>query len=172
MSDQTEVWRPAPGFEGAYEVSNLGRVRRRATGLVRKPALIKRTGYYAINLSVRNQQKMVSVHRLVAVAFLGLPPSPTHEVNHRDGNKANCAATNLEWSTASENTLHAVAHGLRASIPPCHHGDQHPRAKLDAAGVLVIRASNEPRRILAARYGVSLGAIKAVRSGRNWKKVA
>lgn len=89
-----------------YEISNLGNVRNKITGTVRKQT--NRNGYRKIRIN----NKDVNIHKLVAEAFLdgyheGL------EINHKDGNKANNRADNLEWVTKKENILHAYRTGLK-----------------------------------------------------------
>lgn len=113
---RVEEWRPAVGFEGWYEVSDLGRVRRLRTRsrlnapLVLAPFLCS-GGYLMVTLRTDRGDKARLVHRLVAAAFIGEPPVG-HEVNHLDGVKVHCASSNLEYATHSENMKHAYATGL------------------------------------------------------------
>lgn len=105
-----EIWKPAVGFEGLYEVSNLGRVKSlnyRRTGKERilKPRRIeKKSGnvYYAVHLYKDGKAYDKPVHRLVAEAFI---PNPDNlpEVNHKDENPLNNHVGNLEWCTQSYN---------------------------------------------------------------------
>jgi hypothetical protein len=104
------------------------------------------------------------VHRLVAAAFLG--PCPTdYVVNHRDGNKSNNAAENLEYVTSQENSAHAQRTGLRP------FGENHPNAKLSSEAVVAILASGLSDEILARQYGVHSSAISHVRNRRNWRHI-
>lgn len=106
-----EEWRPAVGYEDRYEVSNQGRVRN-SNGLIMKPSL-HRDGYLWIGLVSKTMPYNVSVHRLVAKAFLPNPENkPT--VNHKDGCKTNNQVDNLEWATYSENVRHAYANHMIA----------------------------------------------------------
>lgn len=94
-----EEWRDVPGYEGLYEVSNLGRVRR--NGRILRP--YKDTwGYLSVSLSKNGIRRIVSVHRLVAQSFI---PNPNNypQINHRDENKTNNAISNLEWCTCEYN---------------------------------------------------------------------
>jgi hypothetical protein len=125
--NQEENWKPVVGYEGAYEVSDLGRVRslarvvmaanrwgsctpRRVGGRVLRGTDNGR-GYLCVQLCGSGYRMPQLVHRLVAEAFV-----PTCEgkqfVNHKDGVKTNNAAANLEWATRSENMLHAHETGL------------------------------------------------------------
>lgn len=116
-----EEWRDIAGYEGAYQVSNLGRVRsldhtvevvsalgkpfdRRVRGKIRATSVNSTTGYVQIVLTSDGENFML--HRLVAAAF---HPNPENlpEVNHKDGNRGHNAATNLEWVSSSENKNHS-----------------------------------------------------------------
>lgn len=114
-----EIWKPILGFEGYYEVSNLGRVRsvdrydRR--GYLQKSHLLspslKKTGYEEVHLYVNHKQYTFSIHRLVAKAFIN-NPREVKCVNHIDGNKRNNVVSNLEWCTHGENLRKAYEIGL------------------------------------------------------------
>lgn len=100
-----EVWKAIEGFEGLYEVSNLGRVRRTyKTGKekILKPNKNKKSGYLYICLSRNNKKKTFRVHRLVALHFIS-NPNNLPEVNHIDEDKSNNVWTNLEWCTSEYN---------------------------------------------------------------------
>jgi hypothetical protein len=111
-----EVWQPIIGFED-YEVSTLGNIRSLRTFYRSEPIQLKQTvskqrGYPVVRLSYAGFIKTIPVHRLVAEAFNDNPDNKP-EVNHKDGNKLNNKADNLEWSTYSENLQHAYNTGLR-----------------------------------------------------------
>jgi hypothetical protein len=103
-----EVWLPIEGYENLYEVSSAGRVRslnRKTTkGKILQPVMSPL--YYRVTLSKDNVPHGVSVHRLVATAFLPNPEGKRN-VNHLDGNKINNAVNNLEWATHKENENHS-----------------------------------------------------------------
>ena len=111
-----EIWKPVKDFEGLYEVSNFGNVRRvwrygRQWVGICKPKLTK-DGYLETTLIKNSKPKFIRTHRLVAFAFCENPHNKP-EVNHIDGNKHNNRADNLEWVTASENQKHAYKLGLQ-----------------------------------------------------------
>jgi hypothetical protein len=111
---ECEEWKDIKGYEGMYQVSNLGRVKsldrlvtfgdnykRLHKGKMITPVDNGR-GYMRVVLKDHNKNKYTYVHRLVAEAFLQ-KPEDTAEVNHKDFNKANNKASNLEWVTRTEN---------------------------------------------------------------------
>lgn len=103
-----EVWKPIPNYEGFYEVSNTGKVRsiyryRR----VLKP-MISNTGYERVDLFKNKNRKQFSVHRLVAMSFVSNPDVKPF-VNHKDENKLNNSADNLEWVSHVENCRYGTA---------------------------------------------------------------
>lgn len=99
----SEIWLPIAGYEGIYEVSDLGRVRSLKFGKS-KILIPGKTGcgYLFVILCKDSKGKCMTVHRLVASAFI---PNPLNlpQVNHIDENKLNNNVTNLEWCTASYN---------------------------------------------------------------------
>lgn len=133
----TERWRPIPGYEGAYEASDLGRirsVRRTATdrggrtrtwkGRVLRLKL-NADGYPVAGLTRDNVTRSHLAHRLAALAFLG-PCPPGQEVRHLDGNPANGALANLAYGTKSENAQDTLRHGTHPSARKTHCKWGHP----------------------------------------------
>ena len=117
----TEMWKDIKGYEGLYQVSNLGRIKsverkkQNHSKLQIVPEKIKqahqqygkyKNEYLVVNLYKNNKGKNVFVHRLVAEAFLD-NFSKELEVNHKDGNKQNNTIDNLEMLTRSENIKHS-----------------------------------------------------------------
>lgn len=105
-----EIWKDVVGYEGLYQVSNLGRVKslpRRGTVLRERilRTTIDRKGYVCVCFTKNSEKKTVKIHRLVAMAFIpndrDLP-----EVNHKDENKLNNCSTNLEWCSGRYNILY------------------------------------------------------------------
>lgn len=102
------MWKDIEGYEGLYQVSDDGQVRRlMSNGKTRILKPWKSYNYYTLCLSKKCEKKTKAVHRLVAETFLG-KPTEYREVNHKDGNKLNNRLENLEWVTQRENSLHAV----------------------------------------------------------------
>ena len=107
-----EIWKKIDGFEN-YEVSNLGRVkslqRWSGTKFYKREQIMKlyqnkKNGYIYVSLSKDNKAKNIRVHILVAKEFLG---NPNHysQINHKDGNKENNCADNLEWCDSKYNIV-------------------------------------------------------------------
>lgn len=163
----TEEWRPAPDYEGLYEVSSLGRVRSLYFGEPRPSRLGADTdGYPMVMLTKDGKRSPKKVHRLVCVAFHG-PSRPVHrEVAHLDGDKTNARADNLKWCSKVENHSHKRRHGTH------QEGERHPNARLSESAVREIRQSTGLRTPMAERYGISIHTVTDIRNGRRWAKLA
>ena len=101
-----EIWKDIEGYEGDYQVSNLGRIKsfKNKKEIIMKPGAT-RGGYLGIILRKNKKSKPFKVHRLVAMAFI---PNPNNypEVNHKDENKTNNCADKLEWCTKHYNLFY------------------------------------------------------------------
>lgn len=172
--DGDEAWVPVPGYEGLYEVSSHGRVRRSSSsrmaraGHVLKPRLTW-DGYLKYALSKRQRYWHVKAHRLVALAFLGPPPFPGAHVAHFDGDKLNNHVSNLRWASSKENEDDKRRHGRVRGAPP---GERRPQAKLTEKMVKTMRqlaASGMTVKAIAQRLGAAyLTAYDAI-FGVTWK---
>lgn len=113
-SCNTEVWRSVPGYADCYQVSNLGRFRN-SRG-IRQP-LTNWDGYLRVTLKRETGERaQVALHRLVAKAFIPNPENKP-QVNHKNGDRGDCRAENLEWVTNSENQKHRRARGSAGAGP-------------------------------------------------------
>lgn len=101
-----EVWKPVTDYEGLYEVSNFGRIKSLCAGrwnavIIRKP-VSDMQGYQVVTLRKNGFAQTITIHRLVAKAFLD-NPNEWPEVNHKDEDKTNNHVENLEWCTRKYN---------------------------------------------------------------------
>lgn len=107
-----EVWKDIKGYEGLYQVSSFGRVKRFTTGRILKGGKDTQ-GYLMVLLCKNNTKSNKSLHRLVAQTFIPNPENKP-QVNHMDENKTNNRVDILEWMTAKENNNHGK-HNKRVS---------------------------------------------------------
>ena len=136
-----------------------------------------RWGYTIVHLFDGEKRMPVLLHRVVALTYLERKDGD-YQVNHLDGCKSNCAASNLEWTTPGANARHAYATGLRHVTVPNHvkfqPGEAHHSAKLDRCQVDAIRRSlvaGESQRSLATRFGVGQPTISAIARGKTWRRI-
>lgn len=106
-----EIWKDIKGYEGLYQVSNMGRVRSLTRNIILK-SKIERNGYERVKLSVNNIPKNYYIHRMVANAFI---PNPDNlpQVNHKDENKLNNCVGNLEWCDSKYNINYGTGNKKR-----------------------------------------------------------
>lgn len=108
---KNEQWRDVDGYDGAYQVSDLGRVRSHKSGEWKVMRFGKiNTGYFRVQLWRNGQGKWLLVHRLVAEAFIENTDSSKTIINHIDECKQNNRAVNLEYCTASYNNTYNDIH--------------------------------------------------------------
>ena len=178
-----EIFKQILGSEN-YFISNFGRVktinwRNTKREAVLKPATDKK-GYLRVALSIGGKLITYKVHRLVAIYFLENPENKP-QVNHIDGIKSNNVLSNLEWSTNSENQLHAVKLGLVKSKKgttrnaPWTVGEKNYNSVLTNQIVSEIRSKFKKRiytrKMLSIEYGVKESTIKDVVLRKSWSHV-
>jgi len=172
-----ERWLPVVGYEGWYEVSDLGRVRRVRQARGAKVGRILRDQHApstrgdprrSITLNKARTMRTHLVHQLVCAAFHPRPDYPC-EVNHVDGNTLNNRADNLEWATKSHNARHSYR--VLGRKPPT--AGIEARRKLTADQVREIRAaSGVSQEVLAKRFGVDQTTISKVRLRQSYQHVS
>lgn len=177
----SEWWKDIKGWEGFYQISNHGRMRSLERFVHHKSGRAKRkgkmlsfgigpNGYYVAQLHRNGENKSVRVNRLVLEAFV-LNPDNYPICNHRDGDKKNNHALNLEWCTHSQNTKHAFKIGLYQK--DFNKGIKNGKSKLTKKQVLEIREKYIPRKYstykLAKEYMVGHTSIHNIVSRKSWK---
>lgn len=142
-----EVWKTIDGTNGMYEVSNTGKVRSLnylGHGKTQELALAAdHKGYMRVRIfEETGRRKTAKVHRIVAQAFVPNPENKP-EVNHKDGNKKNNNAENLEWVTPSENTAHAYKNGMKEKTRAwCKRMGEQNRGRHNEAAMKPVIATN------------------------------
>lgn len=159
---ENEVWKDIPGYEGYYQVSNLGRIKSLARyqdnhgTLQYRPETIKVLGdnghgYKIANLYVNGRQVMRYVHRLVATVFI---PNPTNctQVNHIDENKSNNRVDNLEWCTPKYNSNYGTARARNSALTRNHPNTSRSVLQFDMNGKFIKEwpSLHEPQRLKIA----------------------
>lgn len=165
-----------PGYDNFYCVNSNGEVSAPSyvdkTGHLRKMKKLKQTkrgkGYKCVGLQKEGKQRLVSVHRLVAEAFIPNPLNKS-QVNHKDLNKENNSVENLEWVTGSENVVHSFKSGSRKKLDS--KGSKNNQAKLDEAQVNQILKESKSATEIAEIYRVSKSTIYKIRRGSRWMHV-
>ena len=174
MSSLKEEWRPVSGYEGRYEVSNLGEVASLSyNGTGKRKNLvgyIDKYGYRRYLFNVLGERKKYFAHRVVANAFINNPDN-LPQVNHINCNKLDNKVSNLEWCTNEYNLRHA-RHNNR--IKPLK-GEKSGNAKLSRNDVLDLRwlykEGYGSAIKLAKLFGVSSSQARRIISKRRWAHV-
>lgn len=153
-----EEWRPVVGYEGLYEISNLGRVK----SLHRRTPFIVRTktnthGRIIANLHHKGEVHSFGVHVLIAKAFI---PNPDNlpEVNHKDENPANNIVENLEWCTHEYNMHYGTLYKRLSSTLQNNSSMSRPVVQYDLEGKFV-------------RVWPSIREVKRSLNEKGWKTI-
>lgn len=126
----SERWLPVVGYEGLYEVSDLGRIRRSSPGRKTRVGLVLKqrvgtTGYLEVALHRDRRQRTTKVHRVVALAFLGPAPDGRNTVRHLDDHSSNNVPANLAWGTQGDNIADQVRNGIHPMARKTHCKNGH-----------------------------------------------
>jgi len=166
-----EIWKDIVGYEGCYQVSNLGNVKSfistyNGNRFYPKELILRQysnKGYLRVALTDSfGKVKYYLVHRLVLTVFLGYSEL---DVNHIDGNKKNNRVENLEWVTKSENQIHAYKTGLQN---PADNGFKKA-ITIIKNGVVI--GQERSIRELCRKYGLDRRHLqRVIRNGKSYKK--
>lgn len=169
-----EVWKDIEGFEGFYQVSSFGNVRRigstdsinreRSIGNLR----LSKNRYVTVNLCKNGVRTLLSCHKLVAATFLPTPPCcPTcktpYEINHKDENPYNNRADNLEYTTHVEN-VHRSSKKSQKGRRKILTDESVTELKQ-----LIVDGIKYPT--IASKFNVSVSSVSDIANGRMWKHI-
>ena len=159
-----EEFRPLiiDGKKTKYIISNYGTFINTKSGKVLKWHDDGR--YYDIRISIKGKTRKFKVHRLVAMTFISNPENKK-EVNHINGNKGNCDASNLEWSTPSENVIHAVMNGLKPKTVVLQIEQVHRICEL-------VATNKYKAKEIAAMIGCSIYLVKNIKNKISWRHIS
>jgi len=170
--NRAERWRSVLGYEGIYEVSDVGRVRRiggtdkcRVTRYRKTPVDSK--GYPYVSLWRNGEERKYRVHTLVLTAFVGVRPEG-EEACHRNGDRGDPRLRNLRWGTHVSNLEDKVTHGT------AYGEDRHHWSKLNADMVREIRRRvtfGHTQEEIAAVMGIHRATVSDIWRGKSWKHV-
>lgn len=184
---EVENWKAVVGYEGLYEVSDLGRVRSldrevtfvwgasnssRSVTHKRRGLLLSLTpnpvnGYVYVGLHVGGRVKLVRVHRVVLLAFAGTPPTGSDWVNHKDLDRTNNNLSNLEYCSPSENSAHARDNGRLHKWSRGHSTGAYSKELVDEAFSLIAAGELNGKQI-GEKLGLPCWFAAALRRGGTW----
>lgn len=171
-----ENWLPVVGFEGAYEVSDQGRVRsldrlvpygdkgrlRKRKGQLLTPQRNVKSGHLQVRLGERFP--LSPIHHLVLNAFVGLCPEG-QECRHLDDDPTNNRLINLQWGTRSENIFDGIRNGKRMI------DERYCNARLTAEQARRVKYGDERSRDLVSDLSISETTVRDIRRGRKWRHI-
>lgn len=181
-----EIWKDIDGYEGYYQVSNLGRVKSLKREVIRSDGHLRpikeciltpienNDGYYQIKLSMNGKSHTKRIHQLVGLSFLDKPNDFTldkYEINHIDCDRKNNDVNNLEWITHGDNVRYSIENNNHVCTRDLT-GDKNPnygnhtlsnyyRANPDKAIELLSRRGSQNGRSVAIElYDIDMNYIK------------
>ncbi|WP_261496704.1 NUMOD4 motif-containing HNH endonuclease [Burkholderia multivorans] len=178
---QPEIWKPVPGYGGHYEASNIGRVRsvgrvvekrtrhggtmlQRYAGRLLSPTGPNEDGHVTVHIGVDGKKYKVGVHRLVLLAFRGLPLDG-QEACHKNGIGTDNRLSNLRWDTHLENNRDRKRHAHYAI------GECHRMAKLSEEQARQIKYGGLTLREAMKRFAIRKSQIFRIRRGECWSHI-
>lgn len=164
---ENEIWKDIIGYEGLYQVSNLGKVKSLGRFRSNQWKVTKRwtpesilsiqltvDGYESLKLTKNGKSIRHRVHRLVALNFISNPENKL-QVNHINGVKTDNRVENLEWNTQFENQLHACKNGLK-------------KIKLSESDIIKIRSDNRIISEIANDFNITFQTVSEIKNRKIW----
>lgn len=162
-----EEWRDIPGYEGYYQVSNIGRIKRISTDHILKPWCSKR-GVKSVNLCKMNTCRTTRVHVIVASTFIGEKPKGM-EICHNNGDCTDNRLENLRYDTHKNNELDKKKHGTSQV------GENHGMSKLNNIQVKSIRHFLKLGYLsikdIASVFDISTFIVWSISKNKLWKHI-
>lgn len=160
-----ENWKFIEGTNDMYKISDLGNVFSVFTGTIRKPQMHK--NYLVVQIRVNGITHKLSIHRLVAKAFI---PNPLNkpEINHLNAIKTDNRATNLEWCTNEENRIHAINLGL---IPKGIQCAQAIFTENDIKNIRTLAFFGVSNKEISISYSTNQSNIHSIVNNKTWRHV-
>lgn len=175
-----EIWKDVTyGLikEGMYEASNKGRVRNKLTGHIMTQCPSEKGYLMTIFRCKDKRSRSIKTHRVIAELFVPGKTEERNEVNHKDGNKNNIDASNLEWTTRKEN----ICHGFKTGLIPVMKGSKNGMAVINeeiaeiACKELRFYCGNIQKTILSLRrHGIKIDSSKLydIKRKRTWVEIS
>lgn len=171
-----ERWKDVVGYEGLYQVSDMGRIKslsrllnnnRQWKGRILKPTIRDKSGHLGVHLCKNGKAKTYCIHQLVLVAFIGFCPD-NMEGCHNNGIETDNRLNNLRYDTHSNNILDSVRHGTHTDS----RGEKHGLSKLTEQQVkeirkLAISGKCTPKKI-SEMFGISRGTVSDIKLRKGW----
>jgi len=162
-----EIWKPIPGYNNKYIVSNKGNVAYKTTyGEYRGRKINYHTPYGSFSVTLNGKNSCIYLHRIVSSLFIGERPKGM-VIRHLDGNKNNNKVENLKYGYPSENILDTIKHGSLKGI-------KNGRSKLDNRDVGIIKKlfkEKVPLSSIARAFDVSVTAINLIHKNKSWTHI-
>lgn len=171
----TERWKDVVGYEGLYQVSDYGRLKRMVSIKCKKERIKKpvttRNGRLSTTLYKNNIEQKMLIHRLVLMSFVGLPEAD-QITRHLDGNPMNNNLTNLRWGTHKENQQDSIKHGTKSDPPRVDNsGSKNGQSKLTESQVskikVMAKAGKYTQREIAEMFGITQQTVSDIHVGRS-----
>lgn len=174
-----ELWKDIPEYEGLYQASSRGQIKRIIGYKCLKERLLKqrlqhsedtgRGNYWCVELCKDGRVRKHKVHRLILETFVG-PRQHKQETRHLDGVVSNNWLSNLKYGTKSENTYDSVRHGTHIDI----RGSKHHLAKLTEERVLQIRQllkDGQSGVMVAKQFCISTTSVSDIKLRKIWTHI-